>query len=197
MGGYVSATRHELERRLLLTRIPIEQVEAAFAFVSLPDPALVLQHVTLEDVMRVALHMNPVLGGQVFFSPFWEAIIRRHAAARAIVWHELCEIAAFGQLGVTEPGLLTRSDRVFLSAHALASWREAEYWERWAASESDSIYAASFLLAHPLRMPSEIEAIRRVLRRDWSIGVPVPDPLELDRALRYFASKDLSWTKLP
>jgi hypothetical protein len=182
-----------LEREVLLRTVPVpdEDIAAALAVLSSSDPAGLLPAVTRADVERVATHMNPVRGGLTYLSPHWGRIVHGHAAAKAIYYHELQEIEALVRSGVRDLENLDRASPEFQHAHALATWRESHYWERWAAAEGESIPAGAFLFAHPWRDPRELAAIALELQ-DSGVEISPPARVELNRARQFYASKGIS-----
>jgi hypothetical protein len=170
--------------------VPEDDIAEALAVLSSPDPAGLLQTVTRADVERVARHMNPVRGGLTYLSPHWGRIVQGHAAARAIYYHELQEIEALVESGIRDLENLDRASPEFQKAHALATWREAQYWERWAAAEQESISAPAFLFGHPWRDPRELAAIAEDLR-DSGVELRAPQRVELSKARQFYARKGM------
>lgn len=98
---------------------------------------------------------------------------------------------ALVNLGVQVPAEIDRMGELFLKAHALASWKEAEYWEAWARAEGEVVSQQAFLFGHPWRAYRELEAVAKLLR---TVGVEVhrPSGRELAEAERFYAGKGVT-----
>jgi hypothetical protein len=189
IAGYTTATLQELEALAATRSIPDAEINAVLDLLASDDPAGMLENPSREEVLRVAVHMNPRVAGRTLHAPVWARMTEGHPATRAIFYHEQEEVAAFARLGVADPGLVLRTDPRYWSAHAMACWREAAYWQAWSGAEGASIPAPAFLMGHPLRDEVERLLVRSLLLQDWGVDVPLPDPVELASATRFYDAK--------
>jgi len=188
--GYATADWRELERHLQKRRIHVREIDQALRHLSKPDPARIIQNVSREDVARVAAHMNvPVTPLVTIFSPYWNIIVMGADAGRAIYYHEIEEIRALARMGIADPERLARDSDKYWSAHSLASWMEAQYWQRWASTEAQNLTAEAFLFGHPYRGTDEVDRINRMLQDDWNITLVRPSRVNIQRAKGFFKSK--------
>ena len=191
--GYDVLSSDELNRALRTRGVSPDEIERAVQVLSAPDPAGIVPAPTHEQVGQVAAYMARLIDRVRVRSPYWRLIEQGDPAARAIFWHELQEIQAYRQFGITNPFDVRPRSADYWRAHAWACWEEARYWSAWARTEGQDISPEAFLLAHPgrVRAQSELPRIRRELRRTWSVTVRSPGVVRLQRADAFYQQKGL------
>lgn len=193
-GGWREPFLSDEARRATLYQRAISNVEIdrVHAMLSRRDPARVIRTPPRWEVEEVAIYLHDWRDSFPVQHPIWSRIVEADPASRAIYYHEARELDIYRELGVQDLLGVTRPGSTYRTAHALASWREAEYWEAWASREGEMIAAAAFLRGHPLRPPRDITDILGRLRSGWRIDVVEVQAVELERARAFYRGKGLS-----
>ncbi len=183
----------ELEQLLAARRVDEREIESAAVHLAEPDPAVVIPRsaVTRDQIAHVAAYLHVPSGLAVVPDPIWNALAQGHPASRAMYWHEYQELSAYGSLGIGNPFELDRLGAAYWSAHAMACWEEAQYWDAWARSQREDLGAPAFFRAHPLR-EREIRALESYLEVPWGISLVRSAAEEERRARTFYAAKQLS-----